>query len=197
MRPMPTPADRSASPTCACTCWCTVRATISISAGRCSLDDGTRRRTRTRSMSTTTPFSIRPIEPRDDDAVADLIRGVMPEFGADGPGFAIHDAEVDAMAATYARPGRAYFVVELDGIVCGGGGIAELVGGDPDVCELRKMYFLPRLRGRGAGHALLMRCLAEARARLPALLSGNAVGHGRGPGVVRKTRFPAPARRAR
>jgi putative acetyltransferase len=115
-------------------------------------------------MSTTTPFSIRPIEPRDDDAVADLIRGVMPEFGADGPGFAIHDAEVDAMAATYARPGRAYFVVELDGIVCGGGGIAELVGGDPDVCELRKMYFLPRLRGRGAGHALLMRCLAEARA---------------------------------
>ncbi len=148
-------------------------------------------------MSTTTPFSIRPIEPRDDDAVADLIRGVMPEFGADGPGFAIHDAEVDAMAATYARPGRAYFVVELDGIVCGGGGIAELVGGDPDVCELRKMYFLPRLRGRGAGHALLMRCLAEARARLPALLSGNAVGHGRGPGVVRKTRFPAPARRAR
>ena len=37
-------------------------------------------------------FTIRPIEARDDDAVAAIIRAVMPEFGADGPGFAIHDA---------------------------------------------------------------------------------------------------------
>ena len=44
-------------------------------------------------------FLIRPIEPRDDAAIAAIIRAVMPEFGADGPGFAIHDAEVDAMCA--------------------------------------------------------------------------------------------------
>ena len=42
-------------------------------------------------------FLIRPIEPRDDAAMAAIIRAVMPEFGADGPGFAIHDAEVDTM----------------------------------------------------------------------------------------------------
>src|SRR5690348_7685305 len=36
-------------------------------------------------------FLIRPIEPRDDEAVARVIRAVMPEFGAAGPGFAIHD----------------------------------------------------------------------------------------------------------
>lgn len=110
-----------------------------------------------------TPFSIRPIAPADDDAVAGIIRTVMPEFGAGGPGFAIHDAEVDGMAEAYARPGRIYFVVERDGRVLGGGGIAPLDGGEADVCELRKMYFLPELRGLGAGKALIRRCLDAAR----------------------------------
>ena len=108
-------------------------------------------------------FTIRPIEARDDAAVAAIIRAVMPEFGADGPGFAIHDAEVDAMHAGYARAGHAYFVVEMDGKVCGGGGVAPL-DGEAGICELRKMYFLPELRGRGAGDALMRRCLDSARA---------------------------------
>ena len=108
--------------------------------------------------------SIRPIEPRDDAAMAAIIRTVMPEFGADGPGFAIHDAEVGAMHAAYARPRCAYFVVERAGVVIGGGGIAPLENGEPDVCELRKMYFLPAARGIGAGSAMMQRCLDAARA---------------------------------
>ena len=109
-------------------------------------------------------FTIRPIEARDDAAVANIIRTVMPEFGASGPGFAIHDAEVGAMHAAYSRPRCAYFVVELDGKVVGGGGIAPLENGDADTCELRKMYFMPELRGRGAGEALMARSLDAARA---------------------------------
>ena len=111
-----------------------------------------------------TDFHIRPIEPRDEAAVAALIRTVMPEFGAVGEGFAINDPEVDWMAKAYAQPRSAYFVVERDGQVQGGGGIAPLAGGDGDTCELRKMYFLPSLRGLGAGAALMERCLAAARA---------------------------------
>ena len=42
-------------------------------------------------------FQIRPITARDNPAMADIIRRVMPEFGADGPGFAIHDADVDGL----------------------------------------------------------------------------------------------------
>lgn len=108
-------------------------------------------------------FLIRPIEPRNDQAIANVIRSVMPEFGADGPGFAIHDTEVGAMHAAYTLPRSAYFVIEVDGSVLGGGGIAPLSGGDADICELRKMYFMPALRGRGAGRALLQRCLQAAR----------------------------------
>ena len=102
---------------------------------------------------------LRPIAAADDAAVAAIIRAVMPEFGADGPGFAIHDPEVSAMSAAYARPGAAYFVWEEGGRVIGGGGIAPLDGGPADTCELRKMYFLPEARGRGLGRALIARCL--------------------------------------
>jgi putative acetyltransferase len=115
-------------------------------------------------MSTSTEtLVLRPIEPRDDAAVASIIRTVMPEFGADGPGFAIHDPEVATMSAAYSRPRHAYFVVERNGRVIGGAGIAPLEGGDPGVCELRKMYFLPDARGLGAGERMLRHCLAFAR----------------------------------
>ena len=105
---------------------------------------------------------IRPIEPRDDAAIAAIIRAVMPEFGADGPGFAIHDAEVDGMHAAYRQPRSVYFVVERDGVVIGGAGVAPLHGGEADVCELRKMYFLPAARGIGAGSAMIQHCLEAA-----------------------------------
>lgn len=109
-------------------------------------------------------LTFRPITPEDDAPVAAIIRAVMPEFGADGPGFALHDPEVDHMSRAYAAPGAAYFVV-VDGTdrVLGGGGVAALEGGEPGVCELRKMYFLPEARGQGAGEALLRHCLAVAR----------------------------------
>src|SRR5258706_8224427 len=97
-------------------------------------------------MQNTSPvsnFTLRPITPQDNAAVAAIIRRVMPEFGADGPGFAIHDAEVDDMAGAYTRPGCVYFVVEREGRVQGGGGIAPLDDPEPGICELRKMYFLP------------------------------------------------------
>jgi putative acetyltransferase len=112
----------------------------------------------------TQDYFIRPIAPTDNAAMAAIIRTVMPEFGADGPGFAIHDAEVDTMYEAYAQPRSSYFVVERDGVVIGGGGVAPLAGGEADVCELRKMYFLPTARGIGAGTAMMQRCLDAARA---------------------------------
>ncbi|HEY4145481.1 GNAT family N-acetyltransferase [Pinirhizobacter sp.] len=109
-------------------------------------------------------FQIRPIEPRDDAAMAAIIRQVMPEFGADGPGFAIHDEEVDCMAKAYAHDNTAYYVVIMDGEVAGGAGIAPLINAPEEhVCELRKMYFLPSARGIGAGAAMMQCCLEAAR----------------------------------
>jgi putative acetyltransferase len=106
---------------------------------------------------------IRPIEPRDDAAMAAVIREVMPSFGACGPGFALGDPEVDCMSSAYAAPRSAFLVVDEDGRVLGGAGIAPLAGGHADTCELRKMYFLPAARGRGLGERMLVLCLDRAR----------------------------------
>jgi putative acetyltransferase len=105
-------------------------------------------------------FQIRPIAAADNAAVQAIIQTVMPEFGASGAGFALHDPEVLAMFNAYQAPGCAYFVVERDGAVLGGAGVAPLEG---EVCELRKMYFLPALRGIGAGRALIAHCLQAAK----------------------------------
>ena len=115
-------------------------------------------------MRSPAEVAIRPIRAQDDAAMASVIRTVMPEFGATGCGFAISDPEVDWMSRAYAEPRHAYFVVERDGVVLGGGGIAPLAGGDGDTCELRKMYFLADARGIGAGTAMMARCLDAARA---------------------------------
>jgi putative acetyltransferase len=109
-------------------------------------------------------LTFRPIHPEDDRSVAALIRTVMPEFGADGPGFALHDPEVDHMSTAYSMAGAAYFVVvDPTGRVVGGAGVAALEGGEGGVCELRKMYFLPEARGKGTGEALLRHCLVVAK----------------------------------
>lgn len=114
----------------------------------------------------TTNSVIRTIRSHDNAAIASVIRTVMPEFGACGPGFAINDAEVDAMYEAYMADRSRYFVIDVDGRVLGGGGIAPLsnVGPDhQDTCELRKMYYLPEIRGRGIGRQLLGLCIDTAR----------------------------------
>ena len=97
--------------------------------------------------------------------MAAIIREVMTSFGACGPGYSINDPEVDAMTAHYPEPRAAFFVVEEDSRVKGGGGIGPLAGAETDLCELRKMYFLRELRGRGLGEKMLRRCLDAARER--------------------------------
>lgn len=114
----------------------------------------------------TAPWILRPIRPSDDETVAAIIRTVMTEHGASGPGFAIHDAEVLAMSRHYRSIDARYYVVEHGGTVHGGAGFARLTGSAPDaaVCELRKMYFLPKARGRGLGRAMIALLLDEMRA---------------------------------
>ncbi len=110
-------------------------------------------------------LSLRPILPGDNPAVARIIRTVMPEFNCVGEGYSINDPELENMHAAYSTPRSGFFVLaESDGTLVGVGGYAPLAGADGTVCELRKMYLLPAVRGRGGGRQLLNRCLAEARA---------------------------------
>ena len=109
-------------------------------------------------------YSIRPITAQDNPAMASIIREVMTAFDAVGPGYSINDREVDEMFEAYNFPHSAYFVlVDEEDKVVGGAGIAPLLGGDEDICELKKMYFLPEARGKGMGKAIALYCLDVAR----------------------------------
>lgn len=110
-----------------------------------------------------TSFHIRPIQKEDNPAVADIIRRVMTEFGAVGCDYSISDPEVDAMYQAYRAPQATFYVIESEDQLLGCGGMAPLKGGEPGVCELQKMYFLPELRGTGLGSLLLKRILEDAR----------------------------------
>ncbi len=108
-------------------------------------------------------ITIRPIREEDNPKIARIIRTVMPEYGATGSGFAIHDNEVDNMYNAYTGPRCTYIVCELSGDLVGGGGIARLKGGDESTCELKKMYFLKAGRGKGLGQNVLTQCIEEAK----------------------------------
>lgn len=105
---------------------------------------------------------IRPIEKKDNTTVASLIRSVLIDFGVPKVGTAYADVSLDDMYSTYQKHDAAYFVIEEDGVIIGGGGVAQLDNYDGKVCELQKMYFLPEARGRGLGTKMLDICLKTA-----------------------------------
>jgi putative acetyltransferase len=115
------------------------------------------------SRSSESGVHIRVITPRDNSRIATIIRAVMTEMGASGPGYSIHDAEVDYMFEAYTTPRSRYFVALYDTHIVGGCGVAPLAQSDPNVCELKKMYVLPEGRNLGVGRVLLDRCLDAAR----------------------------------
>lgn len=106
---------------------------------------------------------FRPIAAADDAAVADLIRRTLVEFDCVGCGYASSDPEVDAMTAAYPGGVAQFYVIEDHEGVAGCGGFAPLRGADSSVAELRKMYFEPRLRGRGVGSRFLAFLLGRMR----------------------------------
>ena len=73
----------------------------------------------------------------------------------------VDEKKVEALVGKLGRA-DAEFVKAKTGFSIGG--VAPLAGdGTGLICELRKMYFLPDLRGLGAGKALIHRCIETAR----------------------------------
>lgn len=106
---------------------------------------------------------IRPIEKKDNIQVAKVIRNVLEDFGVPKVGTAYADKALDEMYETYNTSRSFYFVVEDNGRIIGGAGIAPLENYSDHVCELQKMYFLPIARGRGIGAVMMELCLQKAR----------------------------------
>ena len=117
-------------------------------------------------MSVISPVAatLRPLTADDNPAIASVIRQVSAEYGLTADkGYTVADPNLDELYEVYSQPGAAYWVVEQDGKVVGGGGIAPLGCSEPDICELQKMYFLPSVRGQGLAKKLALLALDYAR----------------------------------
>lgn len=107
---------------------------------------------------------FRPIEEKDNPAMAALIRGILEEFGLARPGTVYTDPTTDALYQLFQAEGSAYLVAESGGVLVGGCGIYPTPG-LPDGCgELVKFYVASACRGQGIGRDLLQANLAVARA---------------------------------
>ncbi|EZH72051.1 acetyltransferase [Aquimarina atlantica] len=109
-------------------------------------------------------IKIRAIQSKDNTVIASVIREVLIEMGVPKVGTAYEDKSLDSMYETYNYSRMKYYVVEEEGRIIGGAGIAPLEGEVvKDICELQKMYFLPQARGKGVGYKMINTCLDFAK----------------------------------
>ena len=89
-------------------------------------------------MNTSVPAAtlLRRITAADNAAIARVIRQVSAEYGLTADkGYTVADPNLDELYELYSQPGSAYWVVEQEGEVVGGG-VAPLACSEPDICEL-------------------------------------------------------------
>ena len=106
---------------------------------------------------------IRPILKKDNHHIASVIRKVLIDFRVPKVGTAYADKALDALYEAYQKPRTIYFVIEFDGNIIGGCGIAKLDNCEENICELQKMYFLEEARGLGLGVEMINLCVQKAK----------------------------------
>ncbi|MEK3747482.1 GNAT family N-acetyltransferase [Paenibacillus sp. FSL E2-8871] len=108
-------------------------------------------------------MNIRRIHKNDNRAIEQIIRSCLIEFGGNRAGLAWEDDSLHHLYEYYNQSdNQAYWVVEEDGNILGGCGIAPF-GNEGDICELQKMYLSQSVRGRGISSELLNTALDFAK----------------------------------
>lgn len=110
-------------------------------------------------------------EPVDDPDVQALVVAMMDDiearYAADGPG----DGDAPEVALRWALrteqvtpPQGAFLVARLGGEPVGCGGVRRVPGSSADVAEIKRMYTVPAVRGRGISRVILAALEADAAA---------------------------------
>ena len=101
-----------------------------------------------------TSIVIRPIEEKDNMALATLIRTVFHEYDAPKNNSVYDDPSTDQLYQLFTSPNAEYWVAEVNGVVVGGCGFYPTEG-LPNLCaEVVKFYLSPLARGRKIGSHL-------------------------------------------
>lgn len=106
---------------------------------------------------------IRRIEEKDNEAMAEIVRECLTEYGAAGRmDTAWGDPCLNCLSTVYVLEKNAYWVAENEeGKIIAGVGVGILEG-VTETCELQKMYCLKEYRGTGVAQKLLETALEFA-----------------------------------
>ena len=107
--------------------------------------------------------SIRLIEPKDNIALAAVIRAALTEFGANKPGTVYFDPTTDALFELFNTLGSSYYIATINNKVVGGVGIFPTENLPKGTCELVKLYLHKDARGTGLGKQLLNTAMQWAK----------------------------------
>lgn len=111
-------------------------------------------------MSDLNQILIRGASNEDCARVQSLVFSVLREYGLE-PDLAGTDRDIADIEANYIERGGIFELIETDdGELLGTVGLYPI---DESTVELRKMYFSPRLRGRGLGRKTLERMVEKSR----------------------------------
>lgn len=105
---------------------------------------------------------IRELQQKDNAAIEKIIRDCLIEFGGNRAGLAWEDESLHDLHNYYQAEERAYWIVESNGEVVGGCGIAPFAD-STEVCELQKMYLSKTARGTGSAAEMLSVALTFAQ----------------------------------
>lgn len=105
---------------------------------------------------------IRQIKREDNEIVKEIIQQSLASLGLAIPGTAYFDPQLNDLHSYYTSLNDAnYWVVEMEGEVVGGIGIAPFNEHD-SICELQKLYLRPKAQGLGLSKELMETALSFA-----------------------------------
>ena len=107
--------------------------------------------------------NIRPIEQKDQEPIARLIRSVFVEYGAPLVNTVYDDPRTWHIWESLHGKNAGYWVIDEDGEVMGGCGFYPTEGLPEGYAELIKLYLSPVVRGKGYGSKLFSMVINEAR----------------------------------
>lgn len=103
---------------------------------------------------------LREMTKEDNQGVKELIQRSLKSLGLDKPGTAYYDPELNDLFGFYQKEIKGnYWVIEEEGLIVGGVGIASF---SQSVCELQKLYVDASVQGKGLAKSLMDQALTFA-----------------------------------
>jgi len=107
--------------------------------------------------------TLKPVQQKDNPALAKMIRGVFDEHGAPQKGTVYSDTTTDDLYKLFEIPDSVLWVAELNNEIIGCCGIYPTEGLPEGCAELVKFYLSAKARGKGIGKELMEKSLIQAR----------------------------------